>query len=306
MKPREPEVGDVYAVPLADGRFGAVRVFRRQDRSSLLATTEFLGAEPPTIDEPALRRTVVRRRFRYQDSPAVCWHDGRPPKSHLLIGSLPPSRQDLDLPGANTHGGGWHVNVANDVLLEWRWEHEREALVREVERERIEFAARRRAEAMKAVKAPPLAKQEAFWQVIALLDWNQTIDDAIVAPAVAGLASTGVAAIKDFHASMAYFLYQLDGEKYARELGEYAYRGEGDHLSVDNFLYARCFVVARGRAEYQRVLADPAAWPRDRDLEALLTIAPAAYERRTGKELESDPPISYETFSNGAGWAVSK
>jgi hypothetical protein len=36
--------------------------------------------------------------------------------------------------------------------------------------------------------------------------------------------------------------------------------------------------------------------------EALLLLAPAAYEAKTGEEYNHSPPISYESFSNEEGW----
>ena len=58
---------------------------------------------------------------------------------------------------------------------------------------------------------------------------------------------------------------------------------------------------ARG-VPYEQVLADPKTMLKDLEFEALLTIAPEAYERATGEEYDHLSPLSYETFSNREGW----
>ncbi len=42
--------------------------------------------------------------------------------------------------------------------------------------------------------------------------------------------------------------------------------------------------------------------PKDMEFESLLTVGPTAFERKTGEDFGHVAPISYETFSNQAGW----
>jgi hypothetical protein len=94
-------------------------------------------------------------------------------------------------------------------------------------------------------------------------------------------------------------LYALDGERFALAGRSGPWDG-----SPDEFLYARCAVVARGCAFYESVLADPARMPIDDEFgcEALLFVADQAYERKTGDGFDFDATPSYETFSNAAAW----
>jgi len=86
-------------------------------------------------------------------------------------------------------------------------------------------------------------------------------------------------------------------------IGEDAYVEGGEHFSVDWFLYARCCVVANGQAYFETVLNNPTEFPEDMEFEALLGLASAAYEEKTGEECEGfDTTLSYETFCNEAGW----
>jgi hypothetical protein len=144
-----------------------------------------------------------------------------------------------------------------------------------------------------------------FWSLIDRFDWTkEEDDDAIIEPAVLALALLPDSQIAGFQQMLARKLYALDGRAWARESGEQIWFGDPDRVAVDGFLYARCLVVANGREFYQAVLADPTTMPKDSDFEAILMLAADAYDRKTGlvwEELD-DTDVSYETFSNEAGW----
>jgi predicted DNA-binding WGR domain protein len=143
---------------------------------------------------------------------------------------------------------------------------------------------------------------EVFWRLLRLLNWKKVGDDeAVIEPVVAALALMSVADIEQFENILAEKLYKLDTESHAREIGEEAFR-PGKYFSVDWFLYERCVVVANGREFHESVLADPTKMPKDMEFEAILSIAPSAYERKTGKELDHVTTFSYETYSNQVGW----
>jgi predicted DNA-binding WGR domain protein len=143
---------------------------------------------------------------------------------------------------------------------------------------------------------------DVFWRIIGLFNWKKLGDDeAVIEPAVAALAQMDVADIEQFEEILAEKLYALDTEAHAREIGEEAFQ-PGKHFSVDWFLYERCAVVANGREFHESVLADPAQMPKDMEFEAILSVGPSAHERKTGQELDHVTPLSYETFSNRAGW----
>ncbi|MBI3946064.1 MAG: DUF4240 domain-containing protein [Armatimonadetes bacterium] len=145
--------------------------------------------------------------------------------------------------------------------------------------------------------------EEVFWRIIRLFNWKKSgDDDSVIEPAVVALAQMGSESIKRFQDILTEKLHALDTEAHARQIGEGAY-GSEEHFSVDWFLYVRCCVVANGREFYDRVLADPSQMPEEREFEALLYVAPTAYERKTGLDFDHDAPLSYETFSNRAGWA---
>ncbi len=154
-------------------------------------------------------------------------------------------------------------------------------------------------------KKAPLSKAF-FWEIIALLDWDKVEDDeAIIAPAVSRLAAAPVRHILEFADLLSEFLYRLDTPKYAQNIGEEALK-EGQYFSVDNFLYARCCVVANGKAAYENVLNTPEQMPKDLTFEALLTIPSEAYERKTSRPYSYVPAYPIETYSNRVAWGKNK
>jgi hypothetical protein len=146
-----------------------------------------------------------------------------------------------------------------------------------------------------------------FWRIIGLFDWEHEGDDeAVIAPAVDALSEASLDDIAAFEELLGRKLYALDTLAHASNVGEDAYVNKDEHFSVDSFLYARCCVVANGPVFYDTVLNNPAEFPKDVEFEALLGLASAAYERKTGEETEGfDTSVSYETFSNHAGWEAA-
>ncbi len=144
--------------------------------------------------------------------------------------------------------------------------------------------------------------EEQFWEIIGLLNWEQEEnDEAVIEPAIRQLAAMPVDSIYGFQDFLSEKLFALDAERYAKQIGEDAYR-EGKYFSVDNFLYARCCVVANSRDAYKEVLQNPSAMPKDLTFEALLNIAPEAFERKTGQRFAYLPAFDYETYSNEDDW----
>ncbi|WP_133918276.1 DUF4240 domain-containing protein [Streptomyces sp. NBC_00582] len=144
-----------------------------------------------------------------------------------------------------------------------------------------------------------------FWALIASFDWERAGDDqAVLAPAsrvLQGLPPQEIVAFEDLLAAK---LHALDTREHAR----WCYRGEVDpdngdeYISADDFLYARCVVVANGKEFYEGVLADPSRFPSGMEFESLLYLAGDAYEAQTGMPHDQLTSVSWESFSNIDGW----
>jgi len=143
--------------------------------------------------------------------------------------------------------------------------------------------------------------EEDFWQLITLLDWSKEGDDAmVVEPLVKELESRPLAHIYRFFDLLSEKLWRLDTQKHAQVFLDDP--EEEGYLSVDDFLYTRCAVVANGHDFYQRVLDQPSEMPIDLTFEPLLYVAMTAYKRKTGKNFVAEPAFLYETYSNKKGW----
>lgn len=142
--------------------------------------------------------------------------------------------------------------------------------------------------------------EEQFWSIIALLDWGRKNSADIVAPALEALSHFSEADIFQFDQILAEKLHTLDGEVFAEPLG---WGTDGQYFSVDGFLYARCCAVANGKAFYEKVLEEPSLMPKELTFEPLLYLAEKSHQLKTGSETyDFLPTVSYETFSNHAGW----
>jgi hypothetical protein len=138
-----------------------------------------------------------------------------------------------------------------------------------------------------------------FWSIIALFDWTKTgDDDAVIEPAVQALAKMAPEDIIRFYDILSEKLWQLDTEAHAQPFIDKHHKG---YLSVDDFLYIRCCVVANGEEAFKQVLHHPENIP-DLTFSRLLHVASKAFERRTGKIMNHIPAYNYETYSNENGW----
>lgn len=139
-----------------------------------------------------------------------------------------------------------------------------------------------------------------FWQIIDLLDWKMPNNQGIAAPAIAALSQFSLDDIARFDDILAEKLHQLDGKKFAEHTGQ---NWDGDHFSVDEFLYARCCAVANGRLFFEKLLANPALMPKDLTFEPLLYLASKAWKKKSGQHDYTHLPTTWiETYSNATGW----
>jgi hypothetical protein len=292
------KTGDVFAGPLPDGRFGAVHVVKRiKDGkrpgldSAFLVCTRFIGNQPPHIDDPTLRQVLLQNRFFFKNDPAYMITHDPPPPEFVHVGNFPPTSEEEDISSKGRFGSSWAV--VEDVWMEWRWEHEREAFrtVVDAEREGRQAMVRKELGPRSRTKGSSLSEDQ-FWEMVGTVDTKRGDTKEAVAPLILVLSRRSPEDIIEFEEIIAEKLYGLDGRKYAEKADS----------SDDGFLYGRCYVVARGRKFYERVLRAPDEFPEECELEFLLSAAREAYLLRTGDDLEQATHYSYETGSNQSGW----
>lgn len=140
-----------------------------------------------------------------------------------------------------------------------------------------------------------------FWKAINMLDWEQEGDDEKVTEALINfLSEAPIGHIYRFSDLLSEKLWQLDTYAHAKVFLDDP--DEEGLLSVDDFLYTRCAVVANGQDYYEKVLHKPHLMPSDLTFEPLLYIALKAYKRKTGKNFSPISAYNYETYSNKKGW----
>lgn len=123
--------------------------------------------------------------------------------------------------------------------------------------------------------ADDLFSEADFWRVIDTIDWSKKGAENKVSPAVKLLAEMPVSSLYLFADKLSAKLYHLDTRNHANA---YAAQEPDNFVSADDFLYARCAVVAEGKEYYEKVLNDPSQMPEDIVFEPLLYLADDAFE----------------------------
>ncbi|WP_282784880.1 DUF4240 domain-containing protein [Phaeodactylibacter xiamenensis] len=141
----------------------------------------------------------------------------------------------------------------------------------------------------------PAFKEEHFWSIIDMLDWNAKTRGEVLKPAVAALAQRPNSDIYLFEDYLAEKLFLLDTRAHA----EAAY--PNSRISEDGFLYVRAAVIARGQAFFLSVLESPSQIDPEEDFEPLLSLSSLAYETKNGNAFDYTAPVSYETYANEKG-----
>ncbi len=158
-----------------------------------------------------------------------------------------------------------------------------------------------------ATKRKPATKlgETEFWKILGKLNWKKSgDDDAVMAPAIKALSQKPEREIEAFYDLFTEKLHALDTREHCR----HSYAGERDpddgdvYISADDFLYLRCCALLNGKKYYDTALKNPAKMPTNLEFEALLYLAPKAWELKTGEEFDYLTKLSFESFTNKAGW----
>ena len=125
-----PEVGQVFLLPLDDGRFGACRVLRRSTPtdekllgapSVLVVGCAWSGEAAPDLSEPLLQEVLRLTHGSWKGTTAASWVSGRVPRSIKLLGHIEPSASDrkIQRPGDSA---GW-AYFRQQAHLQWLCDH---------------------------------------------------------------------------------------------------------------------------------------------------------------------------------------
>ncbi len=150
--------------------------------------------------------------------------------------------------------------------------------------------------------ADDLFSEDDFWRVIEKIDWSKKGSENKIGPAARMLAKMPVSSIYLFADKLSAKLYHLDTRAHANQ---YAANEHENFISADDFLYARCAVIAEGIEYFEKVLNDPSQMPDDIVFEPLLYLADDAFELKMGIPFNYMPTFQVETRSNEAGWQAT-
>jgi len=124
-------LGDIYAVPLPNKFFAAIKIISISGKDTLVKTTPYINTSIPEITNPLLQETLRNNRFFYNNLPAIKWVNGELPIGFIFIGNIPLT--DIERKWrSSTFSESWSF-VGHDVFDEWRYIHDREALEKEIE-----------------------------------------------------------------------------------------------------------------------------------------------------------------------------
>lgn len=143
-----------------------------------------------------------------------------------------------------------------------------------------------------------------FWRLIGLIDveaLDEGDEDRAIHPLYKALIKKSEEELFAFEEQLALHLHAIDGEIYAEHAGD---SGGSD----DAFLYARCYVVAKGRTFFEAVKADPTLMPKSIEqwCETLLYPHHEAWAHITRRDALAWPffaSVSYESGSNPDLWS---
>ena len=127
------EPGDLFAMPLADGRWGACVVLRKSSDAALLLvqTSAWIGDAPPSdLSDPLLTTPLVLTHHAWGGDVSIHWVDGPVPEGFVSLGRVPLGATDA---ATDSHGHGSWEGHRVQPLMQWRWDHEREAVLAEDE-----------------------------------------------------------------------------------------------------------------------------------------------------------------------------
>src|SRR5262249_29383488 len=152
-KPKLPAAGAAFAFPIGDRRVSLCPVLldTNSERSKqwngdtiLVACSSWIGDAVPRADNPALRPILHLKHHVWDNKPNVLWISDEPPQHLIPIGTIEPTAEEQGIPCMAF--GSWTC-LTFQPLAQWRWDHERDAVLAEdAIRQKKEAEARSKAQ----------------------------------------------------------------------------------------------------------------------------------------------------------------
>ncbi|QDT44539.1 hypothetical protein Pan241w_46510 [Gimesia alba] len=167
-----PAAGEAFAFQLDDGRYSVCRVLSdgvnqidTKVEAVLIACSTWIGSEVPSADNPELRPILKLTHHAWNNRAEMGWVTEAVPDSFIPIGTIEPTDEE-----AAIHCTGYTSweSMRIQSLKQWRWDHDREAVLAEdaiKEQEEAEQSAQDENEHqgyLEQVKLQDLAKHTFF------------------------------------------------------------------------------------------------------------------------------------------------
>ncbi len=161
-----PPAGSVFLVPLTDGRFGVVRVLRTKSDggtpAAFVVPSSWIGNTAVRPSDRDIRLPLFLTHHSWANQREALWVVNLPPPSFIPIGDIEITAADTAL--EREAYSVWE-SIPVQILLQWRWDNDREALLAEeaandakaIEARKV--AAARRAELLRTVTLDSLSNQ---------------------------------------------------------------------------------------------------------------------------------------------------
>jgi len=122
-----PAIATAFAVPLADGRYGACRVLRHTTAdeeqlfgktSCLVACSAWVGETVPQVEHPSLRTILQLTHHHWNGELGLLWVSRRQPDDFIEIGRIVPTEDEQSLCSMS---GSWRA-FRVQPYKQWLWE----------------------------------------------------------------------------------------------------------------------------------------------------------------------------------------
>lgn len=177
-----PETGQLYSFrtkPLSEfspqdtGRYAVFKALASNEQQVVLAVLDGIWTSPPTLRDAETLVVLHEHRFAYRGQPAVfgtqtAWWVPADLEDLRLLGRRRVSQKEAKLAGTIIHhrAGARYATPRSVNLIaegEWRWKHDRKALIEENERREAKDAAIR------------AAQEERYRDRLSGLSWDQLL-----------------------------------------------------------------------------------------------------------------------------------
>ena len=123
-----PAPGTVFAVPLADGRFGMVRVLALDGiDSALISVSPWIGHENElagALQDARAKQVLSLTHHEWKGEPQILWVSHAPPETWRRLGVIPVDPSEVK---PCSKYGNWD-SAELQPLEQWRWDNQREKL----------------------------------------------------------------------------------------------------------------------------------------------------------------------------------